>query len=184
MIEPSNIIQDIEKDPSGFIEEFGNIVLFCVKNDIHVFSLKKYKDNDSIGIILGINPQFDAVLQSEPDTFQELLNPANVEEINLNSSGISNIVNLYQHRNDIKIELKNTCMYKNSIYAVMVNENDIIENLLYREVAGVNGFELRFRILSEKYEKLNMLKFDDKSIYTFLRIFMLTWLKTQPDFNK
>ena len=190
-----NIMHSIERHGSEkFIEEWGNLLVYFSKQKINIFALDKYTDEENKlwGIRIGLRFNKHVTLESSPRNFQENLNPSNIEGFDERIVKTP-LLQVYNQRDIVNIaltQLKPDEVYYTSIKGIKMSEDSENMMIYYNdairstEIGYYNdGSFLFFNISLEDKEKLNEIEIPDSTIYSFLKIYILTWFMSQRGIN-
>lgn len=182
-----NIMDTYQRNPDKFIEDFGTIAAFMTKNNIEVFVLEKVETENSYGIRIGIDAPDKTTLLANPPCFEKALDPNNVDEIS-DRTVPEGLWKMYLNRDTILITLTNvnSVKYFTAIDYVDIKECDSaigFHNYIRDSEMGYrsNGIILTFTIDGDKFDELRKIGIDETSMFSFIRIYLLTWFSCQPN---
>lgn len=187
-----NIINNIERVGSHvFMEEWGNMIILFCKNKINVFAIEKYHDEATKvwGIKVGLNFKESMRLEAIPKSFKSNLDPYNVDGFNTKDLN-SLLLKMYENREVINICLSTLGdeSYYTRITDAELDRDDVIhinyENATMSTKGYFNnGVFITFDMSYADHTKLNEMGITDDIIYAFIKIYMITWFQSQPEFN-
>lgn len=182
-----NIMDVFQRNPDKFIEDFGTIAAFMTENNIEVFVLEKIDTEKSFGIKIGIDAPDKTTLLANPPCFEKALDPSNVNEIS-DRTVPAGLWKMYLNRDTILITLTNvnSMKYFTAIDRVEIKEYQSavgFHNYIRDSEAGyrTNGIILTFTIDNDKLEDMKKKGIDDSAMFSFIRIYLLTWFSCQPN---
>lgn len=187
MVEIKNIMVEYERKPDRFIEVFGNICIFMTHNGAKIFLLETVNTDNSFGLKIGIDVADKTTLLANPPDFESELDPTKIGDLHERTIPCG-LWKMYASRNAVRISLTNinTVRYYTALSSFDINDDKTaigFHNYVKDTEKGyrTNGVVFTFTIDDEELKKLRNENIDDDIILGFIRIYMLTWFKCQPN---
>lgn len=187
MTQIKNIMVEYERKPDKFIEVFGNICMFMINNGAKIFLLESVDTDNSFGIKIGIDVADKTTLLANPPDFESELDPTKISDLTDRTIPVG-LWKMYNSRKMVRIALTNinSVRYYTAMSSFEINEDRTaigFHNYVKDTEKGyrTNGVVFSFTIDGEDLQELRKEVVDDNAIFGFIRIYLLTWFKCQPN---